>query len=75
MLARSCEAVRVKLDLTHGSMSRAGPPMSARPSGRAEDAYRVALGPIVLIVRDVDDDGRISAVGLSFEPVATTPRG
>ena len=29
------------------------------------------LGPIELIVRDVDDNGKITGLGLSFEPVAT----
>ncbi len=36
--------------------------------GTAEYADRVPLGPIDLIVRDVDEKGRISAVGLSVEP-------
>jgi cell volume regulation protein A len=45
-----------------------------RVHGKAEYADRVALGPIELIVRDVDENGRITAVGLSFEPVATPPR-
>jgi len=40
-----------------------------RLGGRAEYADRVSLGPIELIVRDVDEKGRITAVGLSFEPV------
>jgi cell volume regulation protein A len=48
--------------------------MRARLGGHAEYADRVALGPIELIVRDVDEDGRVSAVGLSFEPVVTAPR-
>lgn len=39
-----------------------------RLGGRAEYADRVTIGPIELIVRDVDDSGRISSVGLSFEP-------
>ena len=45
-----------------------------RLGGRAEYADRVTLGPIELIVRDVDDDGKVTGLGLSFEPVATTPR-
>jgi cell volume regulation protein A len=48
--------------------------MQARLGGRAEYADRVPLGPIELIVRDVDEDGRVTAVGLSFEPAAVTPR-
>ena len=32
------------------------------------------LGPIELIVRDVDDNGKVTGLGLSFEPVATSPR-
>ena len=43
-----------------------------RLGGRAEYADRVTIGPIELIVRDVDEAGRISSVGLSFEP---TPAG
>ena len=45
-----------------------------RLHGKAEYADRVAIGPIELIVRDVDENGRIIAVGLSFEPAATPPR-
>ncbi len=36
--------------------------------GHAEYADRVALGPIDLIVRDVDDAGRVIAIGISLEP-------
>ncbi len=32
------------------------------------------LGPIELIVRDVDDKGRITGLGLSFEPAPPTAR-
>ena len=45
-----------------------------RLGGRAEYADRVTLGPIELIVRDVDDNGKVTGLGLSFEPVATSPR-
>ena len=45
--------------------------MLQRLGGRAEYADRVTIGPIELIVRDVDDSGKIASVGLSFEP---TPR-
>lgn len=42
--------------------------MLQRLGGRAEYADRVTLGTIELIVRDVDDNGKIVSVGLSFEP-------
>ncbi len=48
--------------------------IEARLGGRAEYADRVPLGPIELIVRDVDEDGKVAAVGLSFEPTAVAPR-
>jgi cell volume regulation protein A len=42
-----------------------------RLGGSAEYADRVTLGPIELIVRDVGDNGRIAALGLSLEPTPT----
>jgi cell volume regulation protein A len=42
--------------------------MQQRLGGRAEYADRMTLGTIELIVRDVDEDGRITSVGLSLEP-------
>lgn len=54
-------------DLTIGEL------MVERLGGRAEYGDRVPLGPVELIVRDTDDDGTISDVGLSLEP--ETPRG
>ena len=45
-----------------------------RLGGRAEYADRLTLGPIELIVRDVDDSGKVTGLGLSFEPAATSPR-
>ncbi len=39
-----------------------------RLGGHAEYADRVALGPIELIVRDVDEKGRVTELGLSVEP-------
>ena len=39
-----------------------------RLGGRVEYADRLTLGPIELIVRDVDEAGRILSVGVSFEP-------
>jgi cell volume regulation protein A len=52
-------------ELTIGDM------MAARLGGHAEYADRVPLGPIELIVRDVDEDGRIesSALRSSRRPV------
>ncbi|BCH21476.1 potassium/proton antiporter [Mesorhizobium sp. L-8-3] len=44
-----------------------------RLGGRAEYGDRVSLGPIELIVRDVDDKGRVTAIGLSVEPAAPPP--
>lgn len=44
-----------------------------RLHGRVEYADRVALGPIDLIVRDVDEKGRIVGVGLSIEPAPPPP--
>lgn len=48
--------------------------ISERLGGRAGYGDRVALGPIELIVRDVDDEGNITAVGLSLEPMAPPHR-
>ncbi len=45
-----------------------------RLGGHAEYADRVPIGPIELIVRDVDDKGHITGVGLSFEPTAPVAR-
>jgi potassium/hydrogen antiporter len=47
--------------------------MLQRLGGRAEYADRVTLGPIELIVRDVDDKGAITGVGLSLEPHPVAP--
>ncbi|TPK78325.1 potassium/proton antiporter [Mesorhizobium sp. B2-4-18] len=48
--------------------------VTARLGGHAEYADRVLLGPIELIVRDVDDKGKITGLGLSFEPTAPVAR-
>jgi cell volume regulation protein A len=48
--------------------------MTTRLGGRAEYADRVAVSPVELIVRDVADNGRISAVGVSLEPEASKPK-
>lgn len=45
-----------------------------RLDGNAEYADRVPFGPIELIVRDVDDKGRIVGLGLSFEPAGPAAR-
>ncbi len=42
--------------------------MTERLGGHAEYADRVAIGLVELIVRDVDEEGRITTVGVSFEP-------
>lgn len=43
--------------------------ISARLGGKVDYADRVRLGSIVLIVRDLDEQENISAVGVSLEPV------
>jgi cell volume regulation protein A len=48
--------------------------VTARLGGHAEYADRLSLGPIELIVRDVDEKGRITGLGLSFEPTAPVAR-
>jgi cell volume regulation protein A len=45
----------------------------ARLGGRAEYADRVTIGPIELIVREVDEKGRIVSVGVSLEPAPPPP--
>lgn len=42
--------------------------MLARLGGRAEYADRVTIGPIELIVREVDEKGRVLSIGISLEP-------
>ncbi|MCO5064680.1 MAG: potassium/proton antiporter [Rhizobiaceae bacterium] len=44
--------------------------VAARLGGHAEYADRVLLDPIELIVRDVDENGKIAAIGISLEPMA-----
>ncbi|RVD41203.1 potassium/proton antiporter, partial [Mesorhizobium sp. M4B.F.Ca.ET.019.03.1.1] len=48
--------------------------VTERLGGHPEYADRVLIGPIELIVRDVDDKGRIIGLGLSFEPTAPVAR-
>ncbi|RUU94955.1 potassium/proton antiporter, partial [Mesorhizobium sp. M1A.F.Ca.IN.020.03.2.1] len=48
--------------------------VTERLGGQAEYADRVMIGPIELIVRDVDEKGRITGLGLSFEPTAPVAR-
>ena len=45
-----------------------------RIGGRAEYGDRVRIGNVILIVRDTDDNGRISSVGVSLEAVAPATR-
>ncbi|MGE0500974.1 MAG: potassium/proton antiporter [Rhizobiaceae bacterium] len=47
--------------------------VARRLGGRPEYADRLVLGPIELIVRDVDEKGRVTGLGLSFEPAAPAP--
>ncbi len=46
--------------------------MTARLGGVAEYADRVRLGHIILIVRDLDENGHIASVGVSMEAVDPT---
>ncbi|MCB1445908.1 MAG: potassium/proton antiporter [Rhizobiaceae bacterium] len=43
--------------------------MLSRLGGRADYADRIRLGPIILIVRDIDETNHISAIGISMEAV------
>jgi len=47
--------------------------MIRRLGGWAEYADRISLGPIDLIVRDVDEEGRITAIGVALEPPPPPP--
>ncbi|MEW9805793.1 potassium/proton antiporter [Mesorhizobium sp. ZMM04-5] len=46
--------------------------MQQRLGGHAEYADRVSLGAIDLIVRDVDEEGTVTSVGISLEPSPST---
>lgn len=48
--------------------------MTYRLGGRAEYADRVRLGSIILIVRDIDENGHIESVGISLEAVEPATR-
>ena len=48
--------------------------MAARLGGQAEYADRIVVGPVELIVRDVDDAGKVETVGVSLEPEAQNPQ-
>lgn len=48
--------------------------IAARLGGQAEYADRVSVGPVELIVREVDDNGRVETVGVSLEPDAQNPQ-
>ncbi|WP_198585915.1 potassium/proton antiporter [Pararhizobium haloflavum] len=47
--------------------------LAHRLGGRAEFADRVLLGTIEVIVRDVDDQGKIVSAGLSLDPESNRP--
>jgi potassium/hydrogen antiporter len=47
--------------------------MARRLHGAPEYADRVTIGPVELIVRDVDEFGHILGVGLAIEPAAAAP--
>ena len=47
--------------------------LSDRLGGRAEFADRVNLGPVDVIVRDIDERGRVVEAGVSFEQRAEPP--
>jgi len=47
--------------------------MAARLGGRAEYADRVAVGPVELIVREVNDTGTVVSAGVSLEPETSQP--
>ncbi len=47
--------------------------LNDRLGGRAEFADRVTLGPIDLIVRDIDERGRVVEAGVSFEQRTEPP--
>ena len=57
-----------------GAEADDGALVTARLGGHAEYADRVLLGQIELIVRDVDDKGKITGLGLSLEPTAPVAR-
>lgn len=57
-------------------MMNVGELMLSRLGGRADYADRIRLGPIILIVRDIDETNHISSIGISMEavePVRTLP--
>lgn len=46
-----------------------GEMMLSRLGGKADYADRVRLGPIILIVRDIDETNHVSSIGISMEAV------
>ena len=48
--------------------------MEHRLGGKLDYADRVKVGRIVLIVRQIDEHGLVSSVGISLEPVAPATR-
>jgi potassium/hydrogen antiporter len=65
--AYGAELTEAEHKLTIGAL------VKERLGGHAEYADRVPLGLIELIVRDVDDKGRIVSIGLSIEPTTRQP--
>jgi potassium/hydrogen antiporter len=63
----------VKISETEGKLTIAKF-MTDRLGGRVEYADRLPLGDIELIVRDLDGQGLISAIGVSVEPQIAQPR-
>ncbi len=72
--AELAAAYEARLSETERRLS-IGALVAERLGGAPEYADRVTLGPIDLIVRATDENGRVSALGLSFEPatVETMP--
>jgi cell volume regulation protein A len=66
-LAYGPELGDAELDLTIAEL------MKARLGGRAEYADRVGIGPVELIVREVDEEGEIVSIGVSLEPDESAP--
>ncbi|MBZ8133068.1 potassium/proton antiporter [Afifella sp. IM 167] len=61
------EAYGAHLDEEEKAMSLSGL-VASRLVGRPEYGDRILLGPVELIVRDTDEEGRPAALGLSLDP-------
>jgi cell volume regulation protein A len=66
-IAYGCGLTEAERALTLGAL------VTERLGGRVEYADRLLIDPIELIVRDVDEKGRITSIGLSIEPVVARP--